>query len=141
MTFWFWFYFAISFLIISTQTVTTWYVFEGFSRIENTVVKRFQSLSFCAILSLLIIGSVFIGEKEIALAGAVLEVLINFYYYAKDFFAGGFKSFTGNKKQVKEKKKQSILKFWRKYWLKFIFGMVIPAGIYVCSDLMLKLAE
>jgi hypothetical protein len=118
--------------------VTTWYVFEGFSRIENLVVKRFQSLSFCAIISLLIIGSVFIGEKKLAFAGAVLEGLINFYYYARDFWENGFKNFSGKAKEKKKKRKESVIRFWRKYWLKFVFGAIIPAGIYICAELMMK---
>jgi len=135
--FFFWFFFSLSVMIITTQSITTWQVFIGFSQIENKFVKKFQALSFCMIISLLIIGSVFIGETWIALLGAALEVLINFYYYAKDFFEAGFKSFTGNKEEVKKKRRQSIIRFWRRYWIRFVFGIIVPGGIFLCSHLML----
>jgi hypothetical protein len=139
MTFWFWFFFGIATLIVITQTITTWYVFEGFSGMENAVIKRFQSVSFCTIISLIIIGSVFIGVKWLAFTGAVIEVLINFFYYAKDFWQNGFKAFTGDKAEISRKRKNSVLKFWRQYWLKFIFGIIIPVAIYICAELMLTL--
>lgn len=141
MNFWFWFFFAIVFLIISTQTVTTWYVFNDFSQLKNKSLKLFQSITFCGIVSLIIIGSVFIGKKHLAMAGAALEILINFFYYANDFFEDGYKSFSGNRKEVRKKRFNSTLKFWRKYWLKMIFGLIIPVIIYVCAELMLELSK
>lgn len=131
MSFFFWFFFGIVLLIVSTQTVTTWFIFDQFSQIENKSLKMFQSIAFCGIISLIIIGAVFIGKKEIAIGGAVLETLINFYYYAKDFFVNGFAK--------NQHRKKAITRFWRKNWLRFIFGIIIPAGIYICSEIMLEL--
>ena len=130
--FWFWFFFGIVVLIVSTQTITTYFVFESFSSITNTAVKRVQATAFCGIVSLLVIGSVFIGKTEVAIGGAILEVLINWFYYARDFFEQGF--------HTRKHKWKSIATFWRKYWLKMIFGFVIPYGIYLCSELMLELS-
>lgn len=134
----FYFFFGIVILIVSTQTVTTWYVFDSFSTIKNKGIKLFQSLAFCSIISLIIIGSVFIGKTKIAIAGALLETAINIFYYAQDFFDKGFTNFNEKKKTRRNK---TIVRFWRKYWLKFIFGIIIPAGIYICSELMLELSK
>jgi hypothetical protein len=120
-------------MIITTQTITTWFVFSEFSGIPNKALKNFQSIIFCSILSLFILTTVFIGQHELALAGAILEALINFYYYARYFWVNGF----GQKGA--ESRKRSIIRFWRRYWLKMIFGAVIPALIYGCSWLMMEL--
>lgn len=123
----------ITFMIIATQTVTTWYVFHEFSTIPNKGLKNFQSIIFCSILSLFILTTVFIERHELAAAGAILETLINFYYYARDFWQNGF----GQKGA--ESRKRSIIRFWRRYWLKMIFGAVIPVLIFGCSYLMAEL--
>ena len=136
--FFFWTLAAITFMIIATQTINTWYIFEHFSKIENLYLKRFQSIMFCSIISLFILTTVFIGEGELALGGAILEAILNFYYYAQEFWEGGYKNFSGKPAVVKKKRRQSILKFWRKYWLKMLLSAVIPAFIYGCSWLMMK---
>jgi hypothetical protein len=139
--FWFWFFFGIVLLIVSTQTVTTWFVFHSFSQLNKGALRNFQSIAFCGIISLVIIGSAFIGKTQIAVGGAVLEVLINWFYYAKEFFEDGYKSFSGDKVERRKKRRNSTLKFWRKYWLKMLFGIIIPAGIYICSELMVLISK
>jgi hypothetical protein len=122
-------------MIIATQTITTWYVFHEFSTIPNKALKNVQSIIFCSIISLFILTTVFIGKHELALAGAILETLINFYYYARQFWQDGF----GQKGP--ESRRRSIVRFWRRYWLKIIFGAVIPALIYGCSWLMMDIQK
>jgi hypothetical protein len=94
---------------------------------------------FCGILSIFIIATVWIGRTEFAIAAAVLETLINIYYYAQDFFDKGFKAFTGDRSEIKRKRRNSILVFWRRYWLKFIFAGTFPVLIYYCSELIIEL--
>jgi hypothetical protein len=131
---WFWVLAIISFMIIATQTINSWYVFDHFSRIENKNLKRFQSIMFCSIISLFILTMVFIGEHKMALAGAIFETILNYYYYAQDFWDKGFKQ------QKQHTKRKAIGTFWRKYWFKIIFlGTGIPAIIYICSFYMLKM--
>ena len=132
----FWGLFAITVMIVITQTITTWQVFDSFSKIEKGWLKNIQSIMFCSILSGTMIIFVLKGIHWVAFVAALMEVLINFYYYAEDFWRRGLPAFQGTIKDKQEKKRASILRFWRKYWLKMLFGVVIPSIIYLCSYYM-----
>ncbi len=126
----------VTVMIIVTQTINSWFVFDYFSKIKNKKLKNFQSIMFCSIISLFILTTVFLGRHKLALAGAVFEMIMNIYYYAQDFWENGYKSFTGDKDEVKDKRRRSTLVFWRKYWFKILLALVIPIMIFGCSYLM-----
>ena len=136
MEFWFWFWFGLLVMIVITQTITTWSVFYSVSSIDDKRTKMTQSIMFCGIISLLIIGSVFKGKTGMAIAGGILEMLINFYYYAQDFFRDGFSEHEGKSKNKRKDIRKSVVRFYRRYWIKLIFGISIPAAIYFVSEYM-----
>lgn len=128
--------FALAVAAILSQSVHTWFVFESFSNIKEKWLRVSQSVLFCGIISIAILSFVYLGKEKLALAGAILEFIFNVYYYAKDFFEKGFKNFTGTPEEIRAKKRNSVLSFWRRYWISVIIsGAVIPAAIYVLSKL------
>ena len=136
MDFWFWFWFGLLVMIVATQTITTWSVFYSVSSIDDKITKMIQSIMFCGIISLLIIGSVFNGKTYMAVGGGILEMLINFYYYAQDFFHNGFSEHEGKTKYKRKDIKKSVIRFYRRYWIRLIFGITIPMAIYFVSEYM-----
>lgn len=73
-------------------------------------------------------------QHTMAFAGAVLEALLNIYYFFEDFWKSGFKN--GRKTIAR---RQSIVRFWRQYWFKLILTIAIPGFIYLCSYYMTKI--
>ena len=128
--------FIITILVIITQTINTYYVFNAFSRIENAKLKLFQSIVFCSILSLAVFAFVITGYTRLAIIGALIEIIINFYYYPASFWQEGFKAIPGKKNEIAPKRFLSILKFWRQNWIAFVFSIFIPALIYILAELI-----
>jgi hypothetical protein len=125
---------------IISQTIHTWFVFQSFSRLQGGL-KTFQSVIFCSIISVAIFAFVIVGKPWLALLGAFIEVIINMYYYAMDFFENGIRkgSNTEDKKKAKEIRKIAIITFWRRNWVAIFFGLLIPMLIYVFSLEMMEL--
>jgi hypothetical protein len=122
------------FLVISAITAQiphAYYVFISASKLANTNARRTQAGAFCAILSIAIFTFVIMGKTELAAAGAVIELIINVYYYTEDFW----KSPYGLRKKGSLERK-SIMRLWRQRWIFFFISMLMPAAIYVLSELV-----
>jgi hypothetical protein len=121
---------ALTCATIISQTVHTWFVFDSFSRLKGSL-KVFQAVTFCGIISVSILAFVLIGRPKLALLGAIIEIIINMYYYAQDFFENGIRA--------RVKRAESIWTFWRKNWIAIFFGILIPMLIYVFANQMIEL--
>lgn len=121
---------ALTIAAIISQTVHSWFVFQSFSRLEGKL-KTFQSVIFCSIISVAIFAFVIAKKPQLAMLGAVIEIVINIYYYAMDFFENGIRA--------RVKRNESIITFWRKNWIAIFFGLLIPMLIYVFSIQMIEL--
>lgn len=121
---------ALTIAAIISQTVHTWFVFQSFSRLKGSL-KTFQSVIFCSIISIAIFAFVIAKKPQLALLGAIIEIIINIFYYAMDFFENGIRA--------RVKRVESILTFWRKNWVALFFGILIPMLIYIFSLQMLEL--
>jgi hypothetical protein len=110
--------------------VHTYFVFDSFSLLKGRL-KLFQAVVFCGIISVAIFAFVIVGKPALALLGAFVEVVINMYYYAKDFFENGIRA--------RINRAESILRFWRKNWIAIFFGIIIPVLIYVFSLQLIEL--
>jgi polyferredoxin len=120
----------VTFMIIATQTVNSYYVIDSFSKIEGKL-RIFQNIMFCSIVSIFILIMVFMERHEMALAGAIFEFLLNIYSYFQEFWQDGYKHGKGT-----IKRRESIVRFWRQNWFKILTAMAIPAIIYACSYFM-----
>ena len=126
----YWLFVALTVATILSQLVHTWYVFDSFSLLKGWI-KTVQSIIFCSILSVAIFAFVIIGKPELALLGAIVEIIINMYYYAKDFFENGI--------SARVHRKVSIAKFWRRNWIAIFFGILLPLLIYIFAKEMIEL--
>jgi hypothetical protein len=117
-------------LAIISQTIHSWFVFFSFSKLTG-FLKHFQAVIFCSLISVAILAFVIIGNSKLALLGAFIEIVINCYYYALDYFENGVRA--------KIHRRESIQNFWRKNWVGFFFGLLIPMLIYVFALQLLKL--
>ena len=131
---------SLTIATITSQLVHTWFVFHSFSRLQGWL-KIAQSIIFCGILSVAIYAFVIIGKPKLALLGAAIEIVINVYYYAMDFFENGIKkgSRTQDEQQAKQARRDSILTFWRKNWVAIFFGLLLPVLIYIFAKQMIEL--
>jgi hypothetical protein len=121
---------ALTIAAIISQTVHTWFVFQSFSRLEGKL-KTFQSVIFCSIISVAIFAFVIVKKPQLAMLGAIIEIIINIYYYSMDFFENGIRA--------RVKRTESIITFWRRNWIAIFFGLLIPMLIYVFSIQMIEL--
>lgn len=121
---------SLTVLTIISQLTHTWFVFDSFSKL-NGWLKTAQSIVFCGILSVAILAFVLAGKTELALLGAIVEIIINIYYYAIDFFENGIRA--------RERRRKSIATFWRKNWIAMFFGVLLPLLIYIFSEQMNEL--
>jgi hypothetical protein len=121
---------SLTVLAIISQTLHTYFVFDAFSRLEGSL-KLIQAILFCSIISVAIFGFVYVGKTKLALLGAFIEVVINIYYYAKDFWENGIRA--------RVHRLTSIATFWRKNWVSMFFGLLIPVLIYVFAEQMIEL--
>lgn len=103
---------------IFSQVPHAYWAINNYSRIEILWMKRAQNIIFCGIISVGILGFVLIGKHGHALVGAIVEIIINLYYYNNQFSGKG-----------QSKIGQKIAKNWLAYFLAF----VIPLMIYVFS--------
>lgn len=121
---------SLTIATIISQLIHTWFVFDSFSRLSGWL-KTFQSVIFCGILSVAIFAFVIVGKPKLALLGAFIEIVINVYYYAMDFFENGIRA--------RVHRSQSIATFWRKNWVAMFFGMLLPVLIYIFAEQMIEL--
>jgi hypothetical protein len=103
-------------------------------------MKRVQAVAFCSILSVAIVGFVWIGRTDLALFGACVEVVFNIYYYSLDFWRDGYpvpKHRDGE--TLSNAKRRSIGRFWRKNWIAIFMGVLIPFLIFIFAEILIKL--
>ncbi len=121
---------SLTILTIISQTIHTYFVFNSFSRLGGWL-KVTQAVLFCGIISVAILGFVLVLKPKMALLGALIEIVINIYYYAMDFFENGIRA--------RVHRSTSIATFWRKNWISIFFGLLIPLLIYVFAEQMVNL--
>lgn len=117
---------------IVSQTIHTWFVFQSFSKLKG-FLKTIQSIIFCGIISVAIFAFVIVEKPGLALLGAFVEIVINMFYYAMDFFENGIRA--------KVRRKTSIATFWRKNWIGVFFGLLLPMLIYIFAKEMIELKQ
>lgn len=134
------FFLSLTIAVIISQTIHVYYVFQSFSRLTGWL-RTFQAIMFCSILSLSILAFVLVGKHELALLGAIVEMIVNTYYYALDFFENGIKkgSRTQDENAAREARNIAIVTFWRQKWIAMFFGILIPALIYIFALQMINL--
>jgi hypothetical protein len=128
---------GLTIFLVITQVPHVYYTFDSFSRLKGTW-RKIQSGAFCAIISISIIGFVWIGRPELALLGAIIEIIVNLYYYSIDFWRNG----PTRRKEASKLfgiAKKDIGTFWRENWIAFLFGSLIPLAIYLFSEILIKL--
>jgi mannose/fructose/N-acetylgalactosamine-specific phosphotransferase system component IIC len=79
-----------------------------------------------------IFGFVWIGEPELALFGAIIEVIINIYYYSQEIWQRKQDS------RDKAQRRKDMKRFWRNNWIAIFMGLLFPALIYIFSHILLK---
>lgn len=121
---------SLTILTIISQTIHTYFVFNSFSRLDGWL-KVTQAVLFCSIISVAILGFVLVLKPKMALLGALIEIVINIYYYSMDFFENGIRA--------RVHRATSILTFWRKNWISIFFGLLIPLLIYIFAEQMVNL--
>ena len=136
----YWLFISLTVFTIISQTVHTYFVFNSFSRLQGKL-KLFQAVVFCGIISVAIFAFVLIGKPKLALLGAIIEIIINIYYYAMDFFENGIRkgSRTSDEKAFRDVRRIAIWTFWRKNWIAMLFGIILPMLIYVFAKEMIEL--
>ena len=101
---------------IVAQLPHSYQTFDSFSRLEGRL-KIIQSVTFCLIVSIAIFAFVMLGKPKLALFGVFIEIVINLYYYTQNFW----------------QRKNSKVDF-RRQWIAFLFGILIPVMIYIFSE-------
>ncbi len=129
---------GLTIALVITQVPHVYYTFDSFSRLKGGW-KKLQSGAFCGIISISIIGFVYIGRPDLALLGAAIEIIVNLYYYSLDFWREGFKNRTSDKlSYFMGGAWIDIGTFWRQNWIAFLFGVLIPLGIYLFSEILVN---
>ena len=112
---------------IVAQIPHAYYTFIKASLLKG-VSKKIQAAAFSIIVSVAIFTFVIIGRTELALFGAIIEVVINIYYWTQDFWDNGF----GQKRQIRK----HILIFWRKKWIYIFISFLMPIFIFIFSEIL-----
>lgn len=120
---------ALTIASIFSQVPHAYAVFDSFSKLKGWL-KNAQSIIFCGILSIAIFGFVLIGRTDLALLGAIIEIIINIYYYSMEFWKDGY----GGKKKIR-----STMKFWRQKWISIFFAFLLPVLIFIFSQILKEL--
>lgn len=103
---------------IISQIPHAYWAINHFSQIEINWLKHVQNVVFCGIISIGIFGFVMIGKHWYAFFGAVVEIIINLYYYNNQFTGRG-------QSQLWDK--------FKKNWLAYFMAVLIPMMIFVFS--------
>ena len=102
---------------IAAQIPHAYWAIDDFSIIKNKWIRVIQNASFCLIISLMCMGFVLEGLHWHALGMAVLDIVINFYYFQR-----GMKNFSDKNKKEK--------------WLRYVLAVVLPLLIYVSATML-----
>lgn len=123
---------SLAIAILFSQTVHTYIVFQSFSIVEDAILRTIQAIMFCGIISVGILYFVLVGKPELALLGALIESIINVYYYSEDFWKNGFIKRTGD--DAKKKHRNDVKTWWRRNWLPMFFSVLLPVMIFIFSE-------
>lgn len=104
---------ALTILSILSQIPHMIWSIERYNRIKQTWLKNIQIGSVCSIISIGIAAFAYIGEVWYALGGAVVEIVINMYYYNNQF--------------------SNIQNPFRKHWLAYVLAVLLPMTIFIFS--------
>lgn len=66
--------------IIAVQSFHAYYVLDKFNRMKTKAMREIQNILFCSILGFGILGFALLDQVWYALAGAIIETIINVYY-------------------------------------------------------------
>jgi uncharacterized membrane protein len=84
-------------------------------------LKNAQAIIFCSVLSISIFAFVLIEEPIMAAFGAIVEIIINIYYY--------FEKYWKNKIDKRKDNAHPLRRNWIKVFMAFLF----PVFIYILS--------
>lgn len=114
------FWIALTTLSILSQIPHAYWSINQFSQIEQAWLKTSQNVAFCLIISVAILGFVLEGRHDLALGGAIVEMIINYYYYDNQFRQG--------------KWYKRILN--RENWVAYFLAVLIPISIFIFSSMI-----
>jgi len=109
---------ALTTLSILSQIPHAYWSINQFSQIEQNWLKVSQNIAFCSIISIGILGFVLEGYHWYAFGGAVVDIIINVYYYDNQF---------------QQRKTWDRLK---KNWLAYFLTALIPMSIFIFSSMI-----
>lgn len=109
---------TLTVLAIFSQVPHAYWSIMRYSQLRVEAVKALQAMTFCMIISVGILMYVLKGKHTEALIGAVVEIIINLYYYNHQF--GGKGRATIRDKVSKE-------------WLAYFLAFLLPLSIYFFS--------
>jgi hypothetical protein len=101
---------------IVAQVPHVYSVFDSFSRL-NGWLKITQSVAFCLIVSVAIFAFSWAGKPTLALIGAGIEMIVNFYYYTQNYW----------------QRRGTVIDL-RKQWIALLFGILLPIMIFIFSE-------
>ena len=107
---------TLTVLSILSQIPHAYWSIERYSKIDQRWLAISQNIAFCSIISIGILGFVLEGLHLYALGGALVEVIINFYYYNE------------------QKPNTKFLDKVKKDWLAYFLAVLIPMTIYIFSS-------
>jgi hypothetical protein len=109
----------LSILAIFSQVPHAFWSIERYNKVKPEWLALVQNIVFCAIISVGIMAFVLVEKHYYALAGAVVEIVINIYYYSNQF--------------------KNIQDPIKKHWLAYFLAVLIPITIFVFSYQYAKL--
>jgi hypothetical protein len=109
---------TLSIMAILSQIPHAYWSIDKYSQIEQRWLKISQNIAFCSIISVGILGFVLDGHIFYALGGAIVEIVINFYYYDK------------------QKPRTAFLDKFKSDWLAYFLAVLIPMTIFIFSSMI-----
>ena len=113
---------TLTIVTVLSQVPHVYFTFKSFTKLESKWLIELQAILFCGILSTAIFAFVLIGRNDLALFGAVVEIIINVYYYSLHFWTR-----RGNRFDT------------RKNWIAIFFGVLLPVLILLFSHILVTL--
>jgi hypothetical protein len=106
-------YLILAVAAIASQIPHAYWSIDRYNKVSPLWLGKLQNVLFCGIISVGIFAFAYDGKHLYALGGAVVEILINLYYYSNQF------------KQMQDP--------FKKHWLAYFLGVLLPLTIYVFS--------
>lgn len=102
---------TLTILSIASQVPHAWWSIQRYNRIQIPWMANLQNAVFCVIISVGIMAFVMIEKHYYALVGAIVEIIINMYYYNNQF--------------------RNTQDAFKKHWLAYFMAILIPMTIFV----------